>query len=81
MNHDEIIARISKSKKLGILKRHQKTWSFPTVAPKFTLNEMMPSVEAEAKRWEEKVLKSLTPTPPALAGLPESSLLPTLPAA
>ena len=49
-------AVISKSKKLGVEKRHQKTWSFPTVAPEFTLKEMLPSVEADAKRWEAKIL-------------------------
>ena len=50
------VAVINKNKKLGIEKRRQKTWSFPTVAPEFTLKEMLPSIEAEAKRWEQKIL-------------------------
>lgn len=65
-------ATIGQSKKLG-LKRHQKTWSFPTVAPQFTRVEMMPTVEAEAKRWEQRILKKATPTPPASDAPQESS--------
>lgn len=50
------VAVINKSKKLGITKRYQKTWSCKTVAPEYTLEEMKSSFEANAKRWEEKVM-------------------------
>lgn len=48
-------AVIPASKKLGRY-RHQKTWSFETCAPEFTTKEMTPSVEKEAKRWEERII-------------------------
>lgn len=47
-------AILPKSKKLGVLKKRQKTWSFQTVAPEFTSAEIRPMIEAEAKRWEAK---------------------------
>ena len=52
-------AVINKSKKLGVTRRYQKTWSARTVAPEFTLEQMRHTFEAEAKRWETKVLAKL----------------------
>lgn len=50
-------AVINKSQKLKIDRRYQKTWTVRTVAPDFAVNEMHHSIECEAKRWEEKVMK------------------------
>lgn len=50
------LAIIGKSKKKGIPRKFQKTWSLTTVAPQFTIKELRPSIEAEAKRWEQTVL-------------------------
>lgn len=70
-NAVRFVAVIPKSAKLGIKKRHQKTWSFPTVAPNFTLQEMRPSVEKEAERWEKKVMEANQPDkPPASCSQP-----------
>lgn len=52
-------AIINKSLKLGIPRRFQKTWSLETVAPDFTADEIKPVIEAEAKRWEQKILSKL----------------------
>ncbi len=49
-------ATIGKSKKMGIPRRYEKTWSTLTVAPNFTLEEMKSSYEAEARRWEQKIM-------------------------
>lgn len=52
-------AVINKSVKLGIPRRMQKTWKVRTVAPNFAVEEMKSSFEANAKRWEEKVLRKI----------------------
>lgn len=49
-------AVISKSTKLGIPRRFQKTWNLRTVAPQFGSEQLKTTIEAEAKRWEEKVM-------------------------
>lgn len=67
-------AVINKSKKLGIKRRHQKTWSLRNVAPTSTLSEMVQSVEAEAKRWEAKILKSYQ-VPLTIQEMSEKNLL------
>lgn len=59
-------AVINKSKKLGIPRKFQKTWSVKTVAPEFTLEEMKASFEANAKRWEAKVMEKLKSPPVAV---------------
>ncbi len=54
-----VVAVIAKSRKQGIPRRYQKTWTMKTVAPEFTVDEMRPAAEAEAKRWEEKVMAKI----------------------
>jgi hypothetical protein len=49
----KVQAVINRSKKT---RRHQKTWTLKTVAPSFTAGDIKQSAEAEAKRWEQKVL-------------------------
>lgn len=53
------VAIIPKSKKLGIPRQFQRTWKVRTVAPEFTTEEMRASFEAEAKRWEQKIMRNL----------------------
>lgn len=50
-------AVINKSVKLGIPRRFQKTWKVRTVAPKFAAATMKHSFQANAKRWEAKVME------------------------
>lgn len=50
-------AVIPKSTKHNIPKRHQKTWSLETCAPEFTTTEMQASIEKEALRWEERIVR------------------------
>lgn len=52
-------AVINKSVKLGIPNRVQKTWKVRTVAPNFACEEMKPSFEAQAARWQSKVMAKL----------------------
>lgn len=52
-------AIIYKSVKKGIPRKYQKTWSMKTVAPEFTIQQMRPSIEAEARRWEAKTMALL----------------------
>lgn len=53
------LAVISKSKKLGVARRFQKTWTMRTCAPKFTAVEMEPSIKAESERWEAKIMQKI----------------------
>ena len=53
------LAIIPKSKKLGVPRKFQRTWSMKTVAPQFTIQEMKVGIEAEAKRWEAKVMDKI----------------------
>lgn len=52
-------AVIAKSVKLGIPSRHQKTWKVRTVAPKFVAENCKHMFEAEAARWENKVMAKI----------------------
>ncbi len=56
------LAIIYKSVKQGIPRKFQKTWNMKTVAPEFTIKELKPTIEAEAKRWEAKVLATVKKT-------------------
>ena len=76
------VAVIPKSKKLKVDKRRQKTWTFETCAPEFTIKEMTPSVTAEAERWEKKILNAVTPPETSPVAPRQSSLPdPSVPAA
>ena len=59
LRHVKAFAVINKSKKLGIPRRYQKSWSQKTVAPNFACEEMRKSFEALAKRWEQKVMAGI----------------------
>lgn len=61
------VAVIPKSAKLGIPKRRQKTWTLETCAPEFTKENERAAIEAEAKRWEAKVMAQITPPETASA--------------
>jgi len=52
-------AVINKSAKKGIPRRYQRTWKVRTVAPNFSAEEMRSSFEANAKRWEAKVMEKI----------------------
>ena len=56
------MAVIYKSVKKNIPRNFQKTWSTKTVAPEFTIKEMTPAIEAEAKRWEARIMAALEKT-------------------
>lgn len=74
------IAVIPKSKKLKIEKRRQKTWTLPTCAPEFTKVNEFPAIEAEAKRWEAKVMAQAA-QPKSEPPKEDAELIPPPPAA
>lgn len=53
------VAVINKSKKNGIVKRHQKTWSAPALRPDVSRDELKVHLTNEAKRWEAKVMAAI----------------------
>lgn len=55
-------AVIEKSAKDGIPARRQKTWTVRTVAPEFVAKSCAVMFEAEAKRWEAKVMSEFART-------------------
>jgi hypothetical protein len=52
-------AVINPSVALGIPKRRQKTWTVRTVAPELAARENRHMFEAEASRWEQKVMAEI----------------------
>jgi hypothetical protein len=52
-------AVINPSKKLGIPRRYQKTWSVKSARPDLEEWALMISASREASRWEKKVMENL----------------------
>lgn len=55
----KVFAVISKSAKLGIPRRYQKTWNVRTVAPNFVSEECKTMFEKEASRWEARIMDKI----------------------
>lgn len=53
------VAVIPKSKKNGVPRRFQKSWKQRTVAPNFACEEMRPAFEAEANRWQARIMAKI----------------------
>lgn len=60
-------ATIYPSKKRGIPRRYQKTFTLKTVAPEATAKDMEFAANQEVKRWEAKVMERIVMRNPIAA--------------
>jgi len=72
------LAIIPKSKKRGIHRKYQKTWSVKTVNPEVTIKESSKMFEAEAKRWEAKIMSRIRFENDPVGALPSHTTTPSV---